>query len=80
MNTFSFRNDCQELSPLNILNKLDFSLKTNCIKVLVVYAEHDSPAFHNQSLQFAKVCKNNFPIYYIILYLFDNNYFYFQYI
>jgi hypothetical protein len=74
--TFSFRNDCLELSPLNILNKFDFSLKTNSIKVFVVYAEHDSPAFHNQSSQFAKVCKNNFSIY-----TFHNyNYFYFRFI
>ncbi|XP_025416000.1 kynurenine formamidase, partial [Sipha flava] len=49
------KNDCLELSPLNILNKFDFSLKTNSIKVFVVYAEHDSPAFHNQSSQFAKL-------------------------
>ncbi|VVC45041.1 Alpha/beta hydrolase fold-3,Alpha/Beta hydrolase fold [Cinara cedri] len=43
---------CLELSPLSILNKLDFSCKTSCIKVLVAYAENDSPAFHYQSSQF----------------------------
>ncbi|KAL5236262.1 hypothetical protein ACI65C_003672 [Semiaphis heraclei] len=48
---------CLELSPLNNLYGLDFKDKTaqNCIKILVVYGENDSPAFHFQSKQFAKI-------------------------
>lgn len=50
------KNTCLKLSPLNNLYGLDFTLKTAqvCTKVLVAYAENDSPAFHFQSTLFAK--------------------------
>lgn len=56
-NIFVFRKTCLQLSPLNNLHGLDFSqiMAQICVKVLVVYAENDSPAFHFQSKQFAKV-------------------------
>lgn len=53
---FFFRNECLKLSPINTLNTLNFSYIGNYIKVFVVYAENDSPAFHYQSSQFTKVC------------------------
>ncbi|XP_060835255.1 kynurenine formamidase isoform X2 [Rhopalosiphum padi] len=47
---------CLQLSPLNNLYGLDFThiMAKFHVKVLVVYAENDSPAFHFQSKQFAK--------------------------
>ncbi|CAH1725005.1 unnamed protein product [Aphis gossypii] len=48
---------CLQLSPLNNLHGLDFThiMTQICVKVLVVYAENDSPAFHFQSKQLAKL-------------------------
>lgn len=59
------RNTCLELSPMNNMNKLNFSRQSTNIKVFVVCAENDSPAFHQQSSQFAKVSCHHY--YFFIL-------------
>jgi hypothetical protein len=67
---FVFRETCLQLSPLNNLCGLDFThiMAKFHVKVLVVYAENDSPAFHFQSKQFAKVSYFYFILcYYIII-------------
>jgi len=69
MSIFVFRNTCLELSPLNNLYGLDFThiMAQNCIKILVVHGENDSPAFHFQSKQFAKVSYFYFALCYSIV-------------
>lgn len=67
MNLNTFRDNCLELSPLKLFNESNYSHLTIDTKVLVVYAENDSPAFHYQSSQFVKVSNFLVPSYLYVI-------------